>query len=72
MSSADRLAIDGGQPAIPEPLPKGGHVDYSREMCPRTLDILSRAMRLGIGMSLTDTHIRQIAAAINKVDAALA
>jgi len=49
-----------------------GNVVYSKDMCPRTLDILSRALRVGIHMKLNETHVRQIAAAINKVDAALA
>lgn len=49
-----------------------GSVRYRRDMCPRTLDILSRAMRIGIHMNLRARHIRQIAAAVNKVDAALA
>ena len=49
-----------------------GSVEYSRDMCPRTLDILSRALRVSIHMNLRDAHVRQIAAAINKVDAALA
>jgi len=40
-------------------------------MCPRTLDILGRALRLGIHMNLNESHIRQIAEAINKVDASI-
>ena len=49
-----------------------GQAEYSPDMCPRTLDILSRALRVGINVSMHERHIRQIAAAINKVDAALA
>jgi len=49
-----------------------GNVTYGRDCCPRTLDILSRALRIGIHMNLREQHVRQIAAAINKVDAALA
>ena len=48
-----------------------GSVQYSKDMCPKTLDILGRALRLGIHMKTRESHIRQIAAAINKVDAAL-
>jgi len=54
-----------------DPAYKGKAV-YSKDMCPRTLDILSRALRIGIHMKLDESHIRQMAAAINKVDAALA
>ena len=48
-----------------------GHVEYSREMCPRSLDLLNRALRFGFNMNMTAEHARQMAAAINKVDAAL-
>ena len=49
-----------------------GSVEYSRDMCPRTLDILGRALRLHFHMNTTEKHVRLIATAINKVDAALA
>lgn len=49
-----------------------GKVEYGPEQWPRSLDILARALRFGIHMNLNETHIRQVAAAINKVDAALA
>ncbi|HUU69028.1 MAG TPA: DegT/DnrJ/EryC1/StrS family aminotransferase [Planctomycetota bacterium] len=48
-----------------------GTVNYSKDMCPKSLDILSRALRIGINMKTNETHVRQIAQAINKVDAAL-
>ncbi len=48
-----------------------GSVAYSRDMCPRTLDILDRALRFGFNMAMTADHACQMAAAINKVDAAL-
>ena len=48
-----------------------GSVSYSREMCPRTLSILGRALRFGFNMLMTTEHARQMAAAINKVDAAI-
>lgn len=49
-----------------------GDVEYSRDMCPRTLSILERALRLPIHMNLTAEHMGWIAEAINKVDRALA
>jgi dTDP-4-amino-4,6-dideoxygalactose transaminase len=49
-----------------------GRVEYARDMCPRTLDILRRALRVSIHMNLRERHIDQIADAVNKVDAGLA
>jgi dTDP-4-amino-4,6-dideoxygalactose transaminase len=48
-----------------------GQATYSPDMCPRTLDLLGRALRLPLHLKLTVEHTAQIAAAINKVDAAL-
>jgi len=48
-----------------------GNVEYSRDMCPRTLDILGRCLRLGIHVNMTEQNILEIAEAINKVDANL-
>jgi dTDP-4-amino-4,6-dideoxygalactose transaminase len=48
-----------------------GSVAYSRDMCPRTLGILARALRFGFNMLMTDDHARLMAGAVNKVDAAL-
>jgi dTDP-4-amino-4,6-dideoxygalactose transaminase len=48
-----------------------GEIVYSREMCPRTMDILNRAIRFGFNMAMTEEHAKQMAKAINKVDAAL-
>jgi len=45
-----------------------GHVEYSKDMCPRTLDILSRCLRLSIHMNMTEQNILEIAEAINKID----
>lgn len=45
-----------------------GNVQYSEDMCPNTLDILSRCLRLGIHMKMTEQNILEIAEAINKVD----
>ncbi len=53
--------------AIPAPeLPQ-----YSREMCPRTLDLLSRAAMLDINYNYSDEDCDAIAAGINKVLRAL-
>ena len=48
-----------------------GNVEYSRDMCPRTLSILSRALRFGFNVNMREEHAELMAAAINKVDAAL-
>jgi dTDP-4-amino-4,6-dideoxygalactose transaminase len=48
-----------------------GRVEYSREMCPRTMDILNRALRFSFNLQMTERHARLMARAINKVDAAL-
>jgi dTDP-4-amino-4,6-dideoxygalactose transaminase len=48
-----------------------GNVAYSPDMCPRTLDILGRALRLGFSITMEERHARLMAQAINKVDAAL-
>nr|MDD6335851.1 aminotransferase class V-fold PLP-dependent enzyme [bacterium] len=48
-----------------------GNVQYSKDMCPRTLDILSRCLRQSIDMATTEQNIDEIALAINRVDAEL-
>ena len=48
-----------------------GNVEYSRDMCPRTLSILSRALRFGFNVNMREEHAKLMAAAINKVDAVL-
>ena len=48
-----------------------GNVEYSWDMCPQTLSILSRALRFGFNVNMHSTHARLIAAAVNKVDAVL-
>ena len=48
-----------------------GSVEYSKDMCPRTLDILGRALRFDFNMNMTEEHARLIARALNKVDVAL-
>ena len=48
-----------------------GNVEYSKDMCPRTLDILGRTLRFDFNMNMTENHVRLMAKALNKVDAAL-
>lgn len=48
-----------------------GNVEYSPDMCPQTLSILSRTLRFGFNVNMHDSHARLIAAAVNKVDAVL-
>ena len=48
-----------------------GKIEYSRDMCPRTLDILSRCMRIGLNTRFTDVNVDEIAAAINAADKAV-
>jgi len=48
-----------------------GNVEYSPDMCPRTLDILSRTVAVAINQRMTATHSAQIAGAMRKVAAAL-
>ena len=48
-----------------------GDVEYSKDMCPRTLDILGRSLRFDFNMNMTVEHARLMGRALNKVDAAL-
>ena len=48
-----------------------GNVEYSKDMCPQTLDILGRSLRFDFNMNMTVEHARQMGRALNKVDAAL-
>jgi len=45
-----------------------GNVQYSRDMCKTSLDILSRALRLGINFLMTPQHMEEIAATVNYAD----
>jgi dTDP-4-amino-4,6-dideoxygalactose transaminase len=45
-----------------------GNVQYSKDMCPNTLDILARCLRVGIHLNMTEQNILEIAEAINRVD----
>lgn len=51
------------------PFYQGQQNVYTPDMCPQTLDWLSRAVRLGINGGWTESDCDQIAAAINKVAA---
>jgi len=44
-----------------------GPVEYSVDMCPRTLDLTSRAVHLNVSPDLTDQTVAEIIAAVNKV-----
>ena len=48
-----------------------GNVQYSKDMLPQTLDILGRSLRFDFNMNMTEEHARQMARALNKVDAVL-
>ncbi len=48
-----------------------GNVEYSRDMCPQTLEILGRSLRFDFNMNMTVEHARLMAEALNKVDAGL-
>lgn len=48
-----------------------GSVEYSENMCPETLDLLSRALRFGFCLQMEERHAEQMARAINKVDSGL-
>jgi len=48
-----------------------GQVSYSKDMCPQTLAILGRCLRLSIHLGMNEQNIREIAEAINKVDRTL-
>ncbi len=49
------------------PYYKGKIQDYSSDMCPRTLDYLSRSLFIGISPAFTEQECNQIAEGINKV-----
>ncbi len=48
-----------------------GCVEYSEDMCPRTLDILGRSVRFDFNMNMTPEHAKLMAEVVNKVDQAL-
>src|SRR5215204_4205188 len=44
-----------------------GGVEYSPDMCPRTLDLLGRAVHLDVSPDLSDQNVAEIVEAVNKV-----
>ena len=48
-----------------------GTVEYSADMCPNTLDILGRTVRILLNIKMSETNIDEFAAAINKIDKSL-
>ena len=53
------------------PYHEGPLPDYSQDMCPQTLDLLSRAVFIGVSQWWTAGDCRNVAAGINKVCGAL-
>ena len=45
-----------------------GEVEYSKDMCPQTLSILSRSLLFNFNMNMGEQHARLMARALNKVD----
>lgn len=48
-----------------------GHVEYAPDMCPRTLDWLSRAISITLHQSMTDEDIGDLIRAVRKVASAI-
>ena len=44
-----------------------GKAEYSPDMCPRTLDLLGRAVHLDVSPDLSDQNVAEIVEAVNKV-----
>jgi 8-amino-3,8-dideoxy-alpha-D-manno-octulosonate transaminase len=49
-----------------------GEVNYTPDMCPRTLELLSRAVHMDVSPDLTNDQVEEVAEALNKVLDALA
>ena len=45
-----------------------GAVEYSQDMCPKTLDILGRSMRFSMNLNLEPEHVEKVAEVINYAD----
>jgi dTDP-4-amino-4,6-dideoxygalactose transaminase len=45
-----------------------GNAEYSADMCPNTLDILQRSLRITLNIKMNEVNVDEFAAAINKVD----
>ena len=48
-----------------------GELNYTRDMCPRTLDLLQRAVHIDISPDLSNTQLEEMADGLNKVLSAL-
>ncbi len=48
-----------------------GELNYTRDMCPRTLDLLQRAIHIDISPDLSNTQLEEMADGLNKVLGAL-
>ena len=48
-----------------------GNVEYSKDMCPNSLDILGRTVRLNFNINMSEVNIDEFAAALNKIDSEL-
>jgi len=44
-----------------------GDVEYSKDMCPRTLELLGRVIEIGVDPRWTEEEVEQVAAGIRKV-----
>ncbi len=44
-----------------------GDITYGRDTCPRTLDLLSRAVQLDVSPALSEENLEEMIAAVNKV-----
>jgi len=44
-----------------------GKVEYSKDMCPRTLDLLGRVIEIGVDPCWTDEEVEQVVAGVRKV-----
>ena len=60
-----RSAHRNGAPWTLERVPP--RVSYSKDMCPRTIDLLGRAVMLPITQIMTDAYVGQVVGAIRKV-----
>ena len=61
-----RAATPAGYPWA-DPAYKG-NVQYSADMCPNTLDILQRSLRITLNVKMSETNMDEFAEAINYVD----
>lgn len=58
-----RAWTPGGGPWVNHPR----RIEYSKDMCPRTLDLLGRAVHIDVSPDLSATQLEEMAAALHKV-----